>query len=264
MRYFAFVFSALLVCASPRPSVDKLPNASAFRWHGHLAAGQAIEVKGINGEIRAEGTSGTEVEVIAHKVGRHGDISAVELALVEHSGGVTICAVYPGLGTGGCVPGKDGRAAGPQNDVRVDFTVLVPAGVRFVGRTVNGGITATSLKADTEAYTVNGRIQLSTAGAAQARTVNGSIIAALGDPFWSKTREFSTVNGAIDLSLPSSTSAELRASTVNGGISADFPLTACGEILGKHISTRIGRGGRQLRLTTVNGSIRLHQLGRIL
>jgi hypothetical protein len=34
-----------------------------------------------------------------------------------------------------------------NNDVKVEFTVLVPQGVRFVGRSVNGDVEANSLAA---------------------------------------------------------------------------------------------------------------------
>ncbi|MEO7143567.1 MAG: hypothetical protein ABI165_08700 [Bryobacteraceae bacterium] len=271
MRLFAFAVSALIAFTIPGHAVERdgfqwsargapLSVLRGFHWKGRLAAGQLIEIKGVNGEIHAEGTSGADVEIIAHKVARHGDPGSVGVQLVESAAGVTVCTVYPAhAGRDACLPGQHGRSAAGNNDVRIDFTVRVPAGVRFVGRTVNGGITATAIRADTEAYTVNGPIRLSTSGAAQARTVNGSIVAALGNAFWSKTREFSTVNGAIELSLPPAISADIRATTVNGGISTDFPLTAHSGIIGRRVSATLGSGGRQLKLTTVNGSIRLHQ-----
>jgi DUF4097 and DUF4098 domain-containing protein YvlB len=62
-----------------------------------------------------------------------------------------------------------------------------------------------------EAYTVNGRVRISTTGSAQARTINGSITASLLNPFWKKPPEFSTVNGGITLNLPEEASAELNA-----------------------------------------------------
>ena len=46
--------------------------------------------------------------------------------------------------------------------------------MRFVGRTVNGGIEATGLKADAEATTVNGGVELDSTGTARALTVNGA------------------------------------------------------------------------------------------
>lgn len=256
MRCIALAVSAFAAFAFPTQAVER----NGFHWHGTLAAGHSIEIKGVNGEIRAEGTSGREVEVIARKVVRGSDSSSVDVEMVEHGGSVTVCAVYvTETGESACLPGDGGTNATNNTDVRVDFEVRVPAGVRFIGRTVNGGITGTALRADAEAYTVNGRIRLFTTGSAQARSVNGSITAGLGNSFWANTREFSTVNGTIDLSLPPSMSADIKASTVNGGISTDFPLAASGGFLGRRINATLGCGGRQLKLTTVNGSIHLRQ-----
>ena len=81
----------------------------------------------------------------------------------------------------------------------------------------------------------------------------------MGRVNWSEPRKFHTVNGSIDLDLPSSTNAEVRANTVNGSISSDFPLTVQGRFGGKSISGRIGSGGRELQVSTVNGSIHLRQ-----
>ena len=86
-----------------------------------------------------------------------------------------------------------------NNDVSVDFVVRVPAGVRFDGRTVNGGVQAESLTADASARTVNGNVIVSTSGIARAGTVNGSITAALGRADWTDVLDFKTVNGSITL-----------------------------------------------------------------
>src|SRR2546422_4855498 len=58
-----------------------------------------------------------------------------------------------------------------DNDVTVDFTVRVPAGVRFLGKTVNGEVEAAVGSSDVEAITVNGSIRISTTGYAEAQTV---------------------------------------------------------------------------------------------
>jgi hypothetical protein len=41
-----------------------------FRWHGPVAPGGVVEVKGVNGAIRAEPAVGNEVEIVALKRGR--------------------------------------------------------------------------------------------------------------------------------------------------------------------------------------------------
>jgi DUF4097 and DUF4098 domain-containing protein YvlB len=232
-----------------------------FHWKGKIPAGQTIEIKGINGDITAVAGAG-EVEVTAVKTARRSDPDEVKIEVVPHSdGGVTICAVYPNYGReqNSCEPDHRGHNGSHDNDVQVDFTVHVPAGVRFSGNTVNGSVEAANLASDVEANTVNGHIRVATSGYAEAETVNGSIVASLGRATWTEPLRFGTVNGGITIDLPATTSAEVRASTVNGDIITDFPLMVTGRLGPRHLTGTIGSGGRRLDLTTVNGSIRLRK-----
>jgi hypothetical protein len=194
-----------------------------FHWAGKVAAGAAVEIKGVNGGIVATGASGGDIEVTAVKKGRKSDPAEVKVEVVEHAGGVTICAVYPSSGAPNeCKPGEGGRMSVRNNDVNVEFRVKVPAGVRFVGRTVNGGIEATGIAADAEAR---------------------------------------TVNGGIHVVMPEGLSADVKAATVNGDIQTDFPLTVTGRISRRKIEGTIGSGGRLLEMETVNGGIELRKPG---
>ncbi len=236
--------------------------AEDFRWRGTLATGRVIEIKGVNGSVRAEPATGGEVEVTAEKRGRRSDPRAVRIQVVEHAEGVTLCAVYPSSDSNKpntCEPGDGGRSNVNNNDVKVDFVVRVPAGVRFSGRTVNGGVRAESLAADAEVRTVNGDVRVSTTGTARAQTVNGSITAAMGRADWAGRLEFETVNGSIDLTLPGNAGAEVRAETVNGEIVTDFPVTVQGRFSRRRLNGTIGGGGRELQLKTVNGSVEIHR-----
>ncbi|HEX4602088.1 MAG TPA: DUF4097 family beta strand repeat-containing protein [Gemmatimonadales bacterium] len=235
---------------------------NAFHWKGTLAPGKTIEIRGVNGDVTATAGSG-QVEVSAVKSARRSDPDEVTIQVVEHADGVTICAVYPSDGRreNECLPGGGGHMSTHDNDVRVDFTVRVPAGVRFSGNTVNGAVEASSLASDVEAKTVNGGIRISTSGEAEATTVNGSIVAAMGRSTSSAGLEFTTVNGGITVDLPATLAANVRAATVNGDIETDFPLTVTGKFGRRSLRGTIGGGGRQLALTTVNGSIRLRKNG---
>ena len=232
-----------------------------FAWDGRVAPGQTLEIKGINGDVEAGPASGDRAEVTAVKRGRRSDPSLVQIKVVEHSGGVTICAMYPSREgrPNECLPGEAGHLGANDNDVTVRFTVRVPAGVRFAGRTVNGEIAAEGLSGDVQAATVNGGVRLSTAGEAEAETVNGSITAAIGQPSGSEALTFKTVNGSIAVELPAGANADLQAATVNGDISTDFPLTGPTRITKRSLSGTIGSGGRRLALDTVNGSIRVRR-----
>jgi DUF4097 and DUF4098 domain-containing protein YvlB len=235
-----------------------------FTWHGRLAEGKTLEIKGVNGSVRATTASGTDAEVVAARRGRRNDPESVRIDVVEHAGGITICAVYPDSDGehNTCEPGSSGHMKVNNNDVKVDFDVSVPAGVQFVGRTVNGDVSADSLKANTEAYTVNGSVRVITAGYAQAETVNGSITATLGRSNWTDTCEFRTVNGGITLDLPADLATLVRAETINGEISSDFPMTITGRFSPRRLRATIGPSDttrRELELETVNGSIKLRR-----
>lgn len=229
-----------------------------FVWKGRMAPGQSLEIRGVNGDVRAEAGSG-EAVVSAVKKARRSDPDDVRIEVVEHADGVTICAVYPGDGrrNTGCAPGRSGHPNVRNNDVRVHFTVKVPAGVTLIGTTVNGEVEAAYLASDVEARTVNGGIRIATAGHVEARTVNGSIVASMGRGDWLEGLELTTVNGSITLNLPWNVSTEVRASTVNGDILSDFPLTVSGRLGRRRIMGTIGGGGRTLAVSTVNGTIRL-------
>jgi hypothetical protein len=231
-----------------------------FHWAGKVAAGAAVEIKGVNGGIVATGATGGGVEVTAIKKGRKSDPAEVKIEVVEHAGGVTICAVYPSSGgPNECKPGEAGRMSVRDNDVNVEFRVTVPAGVRFVGRTVNGGIEASGITADAEAHTVNGGVELDATGTARAETVNGGITARLGRTDWAGALSLKTVNGGIEMTMPAGLSADVKASTVNGDIQTDFPLTVTGRISRRKLEGTIGSGGRLLELSTVNGGIELRK-----
>ena len=51
--------------------------AEDFQWHGRVAAGKTVEIKGVNGAIDATAADGDEVEVTATKRGRRSDPGSV-------------------------------------------------------------------------------------------------------------------------------------------------------------------------------------------
>lgn len=244
----------LLAIAAPLSAQD-------FRWHGALASGKRLEIRGINGAVHAARATGGEAEVTASKKARRSKPEDVEIKVVEDAEGVLICAVYPSRRAS---RPNDCRRNGNQNDtddndVEVTFEVKVPAGVDFEASTVNGDVTARDLPSDADLTTVNGDVGVEAGGVAHATTVNGSIKARLGRADWKDRIDFTTVNGGITVTLPASASADLEATTVNGSIDSDFPITMRGRMNPQSLRGRIGEGGRDLKLTTVNGGITIRK-----
>lgn len=233
-----------------------------FNWHGRVPAGQTLEIKGINGTVHAVAAGGQDVELTAVKHGHRSNPAEVKVEVVPHAGGVTICSVYPapsGKPANQCAPGSGGRSETRDNDVNVDYDVRVPAGVKLAVRNVNGAVSAENLTGDIDVQTVNGAVTAAGTGVVRAKTVNGPIDVSMGRADWTGALELQTVNGPVHVALPANASAEVDAQTVNGGLSTDFPLTVQGRFLRSRIQGRIGQGGRQLVLKTVNGAIELRR-----
>jgi DUF4097 and DUF4098 domain-containing protein YvlB len=256
----------VLVTALTALTVPTALSAQDFSWKGRVAAGKHVEIKGVNGSITAMIASGNEVEVTATKRARRSDPDEVEIQVIEHDDGVTVCAVYPtprrARRENSCGPGDDFHSSTDNNDVKVDFTVRVPAGVHASLHTVNGEVEANGLRSDVDAATVNGSVTVSTTGFAEASTVNGQIRASFGNANF-RHAEFTTVNGGITIEMPASVSAEVRAETLNGDIDSDFALSVTGRFNRRRIVGTIGTGesNRTLYLKTVNGNLRLLKQG---
>lgn len=230
-----------------------------FHWSGKLAPEQIVEIKNLNGTIEAHADSNDQVEVTAEKIGP--DADSVKIEVVPSSEGVTICAIYPGGMTGAdsgpCEAGTSWHTNNHNSRVKVNFTVHMPANLRFAGISVNGNVTADDMGRFVRASSVNGAVRVSTRQWAELSTVNGSIEGRMGSGDWTGTLKISTVNGSINLEMPSNLNADVRFRSVNGRLDSDFPLTVSGSLGGRRVEGRIGNGGRELVVDTVNGNVRL-------
>lgn len=228
-----------------------------FHWSGKLAPDQVVEIKGVNGQIEADAATGDAVEVTAEKSGP--DADDVKIVTVPNADGITICAIYP-RGGGECTPGKSWHVDNVHgNHTRVNFHVRVPANVRFSGYNINGDVTAENMGRVVHATTVNGSVRVSTKAWAEVSSVNGSIEASMGSADWNGSLRIEDVNGSIHLTMPDNLSSDVKFSSVNGRLNSDFPLTVEGSMGGRHVQGRIGNGGRELVVETVNGSVELRK-----
>ena len=100
-----------------------------------------------------------------------------------------------------------------------------------------------------------------TQGEVDASTVNGAIEVRYSDTPDAGSHKFSTVNGGIDVYLPSSVSGEFSVQAVNGSIETDFPLEVRGGKYGgpKKMEGRLGHADAKFQINTVNGSIKVYR-----
>jgi hypothetical protein len=270
--------------AAPRRTAQR--GQEDFRWAGRLARGQEIEIRGIVGDVRAEYTSGDQVEVVGRRSGDNAE--RIQIEVVERRGGVIVCALYPMRGEGRVRPNRDndddcGRADGEHgqidaDDARVDFTVRVPAGVKFAAKVISGDVYATSLRSPVDVATVSGDVRVSTTGTARAASVSGNVNATFGETD-GEEMSFATVSGDVTLRLAGDVGARVSAHTLSGDIESDIPGLRIrpgtgdddedddddhGGIhvnvrIGQQASGTIGRGGPELSVNTVSGDIRFER-----
>jgi hypothetical protein len=142
-------------------------------------------------------------------------------------------------------------------ETRVDYDLRVPATVALDLRTVNGRIATHGVDGEMKAVTVNGRVNIDTPGSSEveAHTVNGRIEARFVKSFQGATLK--TINGGVTASLPLSASFTGDFSQVNGDIEAAFPLNIHSHPGSRRVSGEVNGGRYELRITTVNGDIKI-------
>src|SRR4051812_10387331 len=261
--------AVLAVAASLMPvstiSAQQRSNDRDFSWDGRITNGRWLYVRDLNGSIRVERATGDRAEVTAVKRYRRGNPEDVRIEtrrLGGDDGDVIICAFW----TDNASCDEDGyRSHGDNNwrnhdnDTSVEFTIKLPPGVRLGVSTVNGGVTVNGATSEVRASTVNGRVSaMSSGGPVNASTVNGDIDVRMRE-LGTGDLEYSTVNGSIEIEVPSNLDADLDMRTGNGSLSADFPITLQGRVNPRRMRATIGKGGRRIRLETVNGSVELRK-----
>jgi DUF4097 and DUF4098 domain-containing protein YvlB len=224
-----------------------------------------FSLKNVNGEVRVTAWKEDQVEIKALKKTNKGaeNLEKVQIEVTASADSVSVDTIYPKHDNTG---------------VSVEYDVKVPEGVNLGGvSTVNGGVLIAGPVSRVSASTTNGAVNLDNAsgnlelettngdvkasrinGRVDARTTNGEITLELVRLEAEIKAE--TTNGGITLRLTSDQEINglLEAETVNGGISFDFPITLQSLEKSKHhLRGQIGRGGPQIFLETVNGSIRL-------
>jgi hypothetical protein len=272
-----------------RPSRYQIVDESEVTRTLNFAAGggRILDVRNTNGFIHVEATTGSSVQMTIHKVVRgetNADVAEgqrdVRLEFKESAPRVE-ATVFDRRGHY-CGEEWDGRD-GDRNwdrvhyEVRYDFTVKVPRDAQLRLCTVNGGdVIVNGTQGDFDVTNVNGLIDMrSVAGSGRAHTVNGPVtVTFTANP--KQASSFKTVNGSVDVLFLEGLSADFAMKTFNGGLFTDFdvqPLPAALAPAGERRNgrftyraneftrVRVGGGGPQITLETLNGNVRARRAG---
>lgn len=279
----ALAVAALIASpAASRAQSDLGRDKDVWTWDGRVSSGNWFRLSSVNGPVSIEPSNDGQVHVRAEKIVNRGSVTDVAFQVIESDGDVRICALWrrdvcdeDGMHSR---RNDDDEDRNDRRDVRVRFTVKVPSGVRVSAGTVNGEMRIRDVSSDVRASTVNGlvevhnvggevrantvngRVEVTTrSGPVNANTVNGDIDVSMGSLSRDGEMRFRTVNGSVTVETPPGLDANVSMETMHGSISSDWPVQLSGKFGPRHAEGTIGRGGRSIRLTTLNGSVELRK-----
>jgi hypothetical protein len=257
--------AAIIAGASAPGGAQQRQTDDTFNWSGQIPQGRWIRIRNLNGPITVTPSTGDKVEVTATKTWRHGNPEVVHFDVQKfgpNQESVLICALW---GDRSSCDERDYQAHGDRgvrnNDVRVEFRVLVPAGVKIGVGTVNGAVNLDGATTEVDASSVNGDVVVSASGGpVRASSVNGRVVSRLGKLDTDDDLSFSSVNGSIVAEFTGDLNASVDLVTVNGSLRTDYEITLTGRLDPRHLSAHVGKpGGPRIRLATVNGNVELRR-----
>ncbi len=221
-----------------------------------LSANGRVSVSNVNGSIEMIAWDRNEVRLEATKIaGDKESLKDVELRIDSQPNSFSVDAEYKQWNW------QDRKEKGRYN-IQVQFKLSVPrTAVLNEIETVNGSVVAANFTNMTKISAVNGTVNASNLrGTADLSTVNGTVTADFDRVESGSKIELSTVNGRVNLSIPSDTNATIKADSLNGSIVNGFGLPIRkGEYVGRDLHGRLGSGEAQIKLDSVNGPLAINK-----
>jgi len=144
-----------------------------------------------------------------------------------------------------------------NNPASVEYTLTVPRAARLDEiNLINGALDIAGVSGEVRASCINGKLQAhNLSGRARLSTINGRLDARF-EKLAGSVLELNSVNGSVELTIPSDSKAEIDASTVSGGIDNDFGLHVNHHrFVGHDLRGELAGGGTRIELKNVNGRI---------
>lgn len=243
---------ALLAFAMGAHASDRSVTEEFHQTYALSAEGR-IELDNINGDVHISSWDRNEVKVDAVKYA--GTKERLDEAKIEIDSGkdyLSIRTKYPDRD-------QSWNWGSHNNPAGVEYTLTVPRNARLDEiNLINGKLDIKGVNGEVRASCINGKLEArDLAGRAHLSTVNGRLEAQF-DQLAGNYVELNSVNGSVELTIPSDSKAELEASTVSGGIDNDFGLHVNHHrFVGHDLRGELGDGGAHIKLENVNGHIEI-------
>lgn len=234
--------------------VIKLDETERFEQTYPLNASGRVSVSNINGSITIETWDNPQVKLEAVKIADSKErLSEVEIKIDAQQNSFSVKTDYDNMRRS-----RNGDKNRNDGKLQVEFHLIVPRGAILDEiETVNGSVSISNAENLTKASAVNGEVKATNLrGTANLSTVNGTVEADFDQLQAGSRISLNTVNGTVNLTIPSDANATVKADTLNGNINNDFGLPVRkGQYVGRNLYGRIGSGDVQIRLNSVNGAL---------
>lgn len=249
----------------PPPPVETVPagepGGDELREEFHqtyaLSPTGRISLENINGGVQIKVWDRAAVQVDAvKKAYRRERLNEAKIEVNATEENIRIKTEYPDWNQN--FRNDEGRY---NNPATVEYSLTVPRkAVLESVEMVNGSIDIDGVEGNVKASSINGKvIARGLMGEAKLSTINGQLQATFTQLDESKAISLNSVNGSVNLTLPSNANASIKAGTVHGGISSDFGLKVKhGEYVGQSMDGQLGTGGPRIKLGNVNGGIQVN------
>lgn len=218
-----------------------------------LNANGRVSVSNVNGSITLEAWDKNEVKLVAIKTAESKErLAEVEIRVESRPDYLEVETNYDKWKT------RNGGRWGNHGKLEVDYQLMVPRGAILNEiETVNGSVEVSNFTNIVRISAVNGTVKaINIRGTAKLSTVNGEVLADFDRLENGSRIALETVNGRVNLTIPSDSSATIRADSLNGNITNEFGLTVRkGKYVGRDLYGRIGSGDVQIKLNSVNGGL---------
>jgi hypothetical protein len=212
-----------------------------------------IELDNINGPVHISSWDQNQVKVDAVKYADTKErLDEAKIEIDPRNDSISIRTKYPDHN-------QSWNWGSHNNPASVEYTLTVPRTARLDEiKLINGSLDVAGMSGEVNASCINGRLEAhDLSGRARLSTINGPLDARFGQ-LASNSVELNSVNGSVELTIPSDSKAELEADTVSGGINNDFGLHVNHHnFVGHDLRGELGSGGAHITLKNVNGRIEI-------
>ncbi len=246
-------YTPQLVASTPQ-TVLQGDETERFEQIYPLSANGQVSIDNVNGSIVIDSWDKNEVKLEAVKIANSIErLKEVEIKIDSKPDSLKIETEF-----GTWKNGNRSWNCSGYCRLEVQYKLTVPRGaVLNEIETVNGSITISNMTNYTKASAVNGSVKaINLRGTAHIETVNGTSEVDFDSLNSDSKINLSTVNGRVNLVIPSDADATIKAETVNGSITNDFNLPVRkGKYVGRDLYGKVGDGSVKINLESVNGGL---------